>query len=222
MVAEVKSLSETVSVLNANRAIQPGNESANVNSPTVSASAIRKEMRELYERDKRKCSIIIRGVTCLPLEGVRSLFGEICGYLDHGSIQLEELTRVNSNICRAKVISSEERLRLLSNVSRLKDSPLYKNIFIQKDLTFAQRVELLDKRKAKNLARSRDAASNVEDHGRDASIIPGDGNITGNRDTFVCGFVDPSFGVGFVTIGTSKCQALSSMNSEARIGYDLN
>ena len=34
--------------------------------------------------------------------------------------------------------------------------------------------------------------------------------------------VDPSFGVGFLTIGTSKCQALSSMASEGRIGFDLN
>ena len=121
-------------------------------APTLNGNVVMSHVREVHEREKRKSSIVLRGFGDRNAEGMRALFREICNFLGVGEIELNNLVRVNPTIYRAKISLDEDRLRLLSSTYKLKNSTEYRNIFIQKDLTFQQRNEVIRKRRQRSFA----------------------------------------------------------------------
>ena len=53
-------------------------------------NAIMNEIREVYERDKRKKSVVIRGVMKKSEHEVKNIFNGACSYLAVGNIQISE------------------------------------------------------------------------------------------------------------------------------------
>ena len=72
---------------------------------------------------------------------------EICEYLNVGTVELCDIVRINEVLFRAKILNRESKLKLLSEVKKLKNSERYSSIYIQKDLTYEQRRVLLEKRR---------------------------------------------------------------------------
>ena len=114
--------------------------------PVVARKEVMEEVREVYEREKRASSIILRGVGDINPQELSSLFEESCSYLGVGVVTLGEVHKVNNNIYRAKIADREARLRLLNSAPKLNRSPDLKHIYIQRDLTFQQRQELFKRR----------------------------------------------------------------------------
>ena len=84
LVAEVKELTETIGSMRGNGS---DNVSTRQHSQVASVGAVADslngqsvmgEVRELYEREKRKCSIILRGVGEVTLDEVQTTFSSIC------------------------------------------------------------------------------------------------------------------------------------------------
>ena len=66
--------------------------------PTVGNSVVVTEMMEVYEREKWKSFIIIRGARDASEEEVGNIFLQICNYLNVGQIELLERTRVAHSV----------------------------------------------------------------------------------------------------------------------------
>ena len=125
------------------------------------------EVRELYERDKRKCSIIIRGVGGVSCDEVREIFGRICTFLGVENIELLDLTQAAPSVWRGKVTNVSKRVELLSKAKNLKSSSEFSRIYIQRDLTYRQRRAIMAKR-----------ASFGRGTGANAVELGGEGNRT--------------------------------------------
>lgn len=122
-----------------------------VDESTVRA-LIREETRELQERDKRKNSIIIRGL--LYGEDFQDRFNTIVSFLYPGSsapITLKDVVPISPSLVRAKISSLGVKQDLLSRSSKLSKSP-FSNVYISRDLTYLQREELRKRRAARQVA----------------------------------------------------------------------
>ena len=150
LVSEVKKLAETVASIQGVRGDRlPGPASENRPLPR-SDNSVLNEVREICEREKRKSSIIIRGVVDSSAEEVIQVFQEICTHLDVGSIEVMELTRVAPSVWRGKIMDVDKRYALLSEARRLRSSSDFRNIYVQRDLTYRQRMEVIEKRSQRN------------------------------------------------------------------------
>ena len=111
-------------------------------------ASVMSEVRELYEREKRKSSVVLRGVNSDTVAGASDLFRDLCQYLQVGVINLEEVVGIAPGVFRGKIACSESRYSLLAHAKDLRRSELYSRVYIQKDLTFRQRGEVIAKRAA--------------------------------------------------------------------------
>ena len=101
------------------------------------------EVRELHEREKRKDSIVIRGV---PPNEIDSRFKVISKFLcPNLDIYLSDVIPLKSNLIRAKVLNFNHRRELLLNSKKLAGSQ-FSSIYISRDLTYRQRSELKSRR----------------------------------------------------------------------------
>ena len=108
---------------------------------------IREESREMEERRKRKTLIVIRGVEAGGVAGVSAAFGPVARELTGGAVQLSDVLCINRDkkMYRAKISDDEVRDKLISNAKNLKNSQ-FSHIFINRDLTYKQRGELIRRR----------------------------------------------------------------------------
>ena len=110
---------------------------------------IREEVRELNEREKRKDSIIIRG---LPFgEDYQAKFNPIASYLlpeRSDPVTLVDVVSISPSLVGAKIPNSNLKQELLSRSNKLYKSQ-YAQVFISRDLTFNQREDLKRKRAAR-------------------------------------------------------------------------
>lgn len=110
---------------------------------------VRQEVREIQEREKRRNSLVIRGLTATTAAQVVSEFGDITSTMMGTRVTLSNVVKIpnNSGLWRAKLIDPDERKFVLERTKRLKGSQ-YDHIYIRKDLTYAQRMELKQRREA--------------------------------------------------------------------------
>ena len=109
------------------------------------------QIREMREREKRKDSIIFRGLGNIPVDGLAPKFRQICSKLDLDPITLVDVKKISSaNLFRARIEDAERRRELLLRCHRLRSSEEFSRVFINKDLTFQQREQLRAKRSALN------------------------------------------------------------------------
>ena len=112
-----------------------------VRDPAVRDS-IREEIRELHDRDKRRSSIVIRGL-CHDANFVYS-FNEVVASIwpDVSPPVLRDIFPIRANLVRATIEDGTMRRELLARCNCLKNSS-FSQVFISRDLTRAQRQELL-------------------------------------------------------------------------------
>ena len=107
---------------------------------------IRSELLELREQDKRKNSVVIRGISFVSEEIFIEQFNQICNKLINKTIVASEIAPINSRFIRFKIENKSDRLELLTSSRNLKGSREFAHIFISKDLTYQQRSELRNRR----------------------------------------------------------------------------
>ena len=161
LVADVKKLSEKVEQAvvgqRAETAGQASQSSVNIsngnigNNPDSSLSRkdVLSEVREMYERDKRKTSVVLRGLGNVTVQQASSTYAAVCRYLGLEVSPLTELTKINSNLFRGKINDNTRRLELLAAVPQLRRSNEFRSVYIQKDLTYRQRGEVIAARSAR-------------------------------------------------------------------------
>ena len=123
-------------------------------------SAIREEVRELTEREKRKESIIVRGISYT--DDFQQRFNSVVSFLwpeRTEQITLVDVVPINNALTRAKIKNINVKNELLSRSKNLHGSQ-FSNIYISRDLTFLQRQELRAKR-SRGLAPSVSSVSTV-------------------------------------------------------------
>ena len=119
-------------------------------APVPDRTLIREELREMREREKRRQSIIIKGLTAAGPREAGCKFDQLTESQFGMKIDLAEIMQIpgHSTMFRAKIISDEQRKLILENAKKLKGS-IYSSVYISRDLTRAQRTELFEKRKAR-------------------------------------------------------------------------
>ena len=113
---------------------------------TPLGTTIASEVRELYEREKRKSSTVIRGLQDVPLEQVQAAFDRMCAHLGLGNTTLMGIKRIGHTLFRANIEDSEARLRVLAAAKNLRNTDEFRRVFVQRDLTYKQRQEVVSRR----------------------------------------------------------------------------
>ena len=108
---------------------------------------VREELKELQEREKRKESVIIRGLEASSASDLVIKFSELTQHLMGTTVEISEVKAIPSHpdIYRAKIINANNRKLVLDNAKNLRGTR-YDKVFIKRDLTFAQRGELRERR----------------------------------------------------------------------------
>ena len=118
-----------------------------------SRDAIFNEVREVNEREKRKCSIILREFGYNSVNDVCDKFKEVCHVLNIGSIELNDVIKIgDKSFIRAKVLNDEKHTELLMATSKLRSIRGFENFYIQKDLTYHQRQELAERKRKSRMS----------------------------------------------------------------------
>ena len=173
LVADVKKLSERVEQAavgqRATTVVQSSQSPENIpngDNPPLSRKDVLSEVREMYERDKRKSSVVLRGLGNVTVQQASSTYAAVCRYLGLEVSPLTELTKINANLFRGRINDANRRQELLAAVPLLRRSDEFGSVYIQKDLTYRQRGEVIAARSARrsgNRTGNADAASN-HDH----------------------------------------------------------
>ena len=139
----------TITVGNLAEAVkQQGEKCVGSHSCKLDDNALYTKFSEFEDRTRRKDSIIVKGIQATDANHFSITFESITE-----KIIGEKLTPVrvhcidqNKAIYRADIPNRELRIKLLQNAKKLKDDNQYKNIYINKDLTFQQRKEARERR----------------------------------------------------------------------------
>ena len=112
-------------------------------SGTLNRGELYTELFEFEERKRRKDSLIIKGTDVRSENAFRTKFAEISTFVTGAAIVPDEVYCINSDnsLYRVSVLDKTKRLNLLQNAKKLKDSPNYTGIYLNKDLTYMQRQE---------------------------------------------------------------------------------
>ena len=138
----------------------PAHSSVMPQTSTEYRATIREEIREIAERDKRKQSIIIKGLNAGTPRDLALKFKRLTSEVMDRSVEVTEVTAIpnHSQIFRAKITDEDCRTFVLEKAKSLKDTEEYRHVYISRDLTYAQRTALFNKRKA----RKNEHAQNVK------------------------------------------------------------
>ena len=111
------------------------------------SSDVRRELRELLERDKRRESVIIRGLSASSPAALVTKFGEMTEKVMGFRVELTAVVPIpnHPDLWRAKIMCNDDRKRVLDGAKKLCGTE-YKDVYIRRDLTYAQRGELRQRR----------------------------------------------------------------------------
>ena len=112
-------------------------------SPDSYRRLVREEVRELDERKKRRCSLVIRGLETTSAEEAARRFSQVTEFLIGDKVCLTDVVRISSanDLFRGKVTDDELRKKVLDSSKKLRDSDRFGSVFIRRDLTYIQRQE---------------------------------------------------------------------------------
>ena len=120
----------------------------------ISREELYSELWEFEERKKRRESLIVRGTNAQNSSDFSRCFEEISTHLTGTAVVPDEIHRIGSGsstpLYRVKIRDSAVRMRLLSSARDLKSSDQFKDVYINRDLTFKQRSDLRARRLAQN------------------------------------------------------------------------
>ena len=109
-------------------------------------SIARDELVELRERDKRRDSVVIRGLDYVNDLEFQALFDQLTLALVNKKIELSGITQLNPRFIRARVLNRDDRVLLLSSTSALRTMSRFSSVYISRDLTYKQREDLRNRR----------------------------------------------------------------------------
>ena len=119
---------------------------------------VREELRELQEQQKRRGSLVIRGMGADSAADAIHRFETISEHLINQRVTLTDVVKIpsESDLYRGKVSDDSARKLILDSAKQLRNSSRFGAVFIRRDLTFKQRAELRARRAA--------AATSEDDH----------------------------------------------------------
>ena len=134
----------------------PNQSSPKEAPPTIDRDAIREEVREQREREKRRNSIIIKGLHATSANDVVTKFESLSEAHLGGKVTVTDVVKIpnQTHMYRANIMSDEHRKRVLDQARNLRGTSS-EVVFISKDLTRAQRTAMYEKRKARRDALSK-------------------------------------------------------------------
>ena len=114
--------------------------------------SIRKEVQELNEREKRRSSIIIKGLSASSPRELTQKFSQMTQEVMSLAPTLTDVSQIpnHPNIYRAKILDEGVRKQVLERSKSLRGSG-YNGVYISRDLTYAQRGELYARRQARRV-----------------------------------------------------------------------
>ena len=114
----------------------------------VEQRGLQSEVREYFEREKRKSSVFLRGCPCNSADEIQKLVDEISHALNIDRVILQNVQSLNTRgLFRVMIENSEGRRNLLENAKKLKNVNRFRNIYINRDLTYQQRQQLKERKK---------------------------------------------------------------------------
>lgn len=156
----VKKLCETVQILSDQmRNIVDGSVRQGIppNPPPVEGTRvlIREEIREMEERKKRRLSIIVTGLNIPDDSNLSAAFDPVARHLTGGPVPLSDIVCIDGDkkMFRAKVGSDAIKKKLLENAPSLAQGN-FRNVYVNRDLTYVQRQELKRRRESRRSAQS--------------------------------------------------------------------
>lgn len=144
LVAQVRSLTKDIGILRSSAPSVSGDRAGSRAAPFESSVMV--EVREVYEREKRKASVVLRGLGDIPVDQVQGVFNRICGCLNMDNVSLTDIRKLTPSLFRATIVDSHKRFRVLSEAKKLRFSDDFARVFVQRDLTYQQRSELVARR----------------------------------------------------------------------------
>ena len=143
--------------------IKAASNNSNPAQPTMDRDSIRALMRteliELKERDKRRTSVVVKGIPYSTQEEFLRKFATVTHSLINKDISPTDVTPIRPNYVRMTVDNRDDRLSLIAASPRLKKMKDFSHIFISKDLTYQQRTALRERRLARNTPNSNSVAT---------------------------------------------------------------
>ena len=120
-----------------------------IHSDSQYRTVVRQEVRELQEREKRRFSLVIRGLSSNTPTGVVAEFEDVTSSVMGTKVTLTEAKKIpnNPDLWRAKILDPEQRKLVLDRAKHLRGTQ-YDHIYIRRDLTFVQRMELRQRRES--------------------------------------------------------------------------
>ena len=109
---------------------------------------VREELRELQEQQKRRSSLVIRGLGAHSASAAVQAFEHVTEFLIDRKVTLTDVIQIPSetDLYRGKVIDDNTRKLILDKARQLKHSSQFSSVFIRRDLTYKQRSELRARR----------------------------------------------------------------------------
>ena len=119
-------------------------------SPQEYRKVVREELRELQEQQKRRTSLVIRGLCAGSADEAVRRFETVSEYLINQKVTLTDVVKIpsESDLYRGKVLDDNTRKLILDKSKQLKNSSRFESVFIRRDLTFNQRAEMKARRAA--------------------------------------------------------------------------
>ena len=146
-------LTNQVSILlgsaGSNGSQQIGNQGgSHSSSGSITRDNLYVELREYEERKKRSNSIIIKGTGAQNDSEFSTTFGNICQYLLGGTPAVKDVFCISRerSIYRVTFQDKDDKVAIMPLAKNLKDNQDFSRIFINRDLTYLQRQELIRKR----------------------------------------------------------------------------
>ena len=104
----------------------------------------------MRERDKRRHSIIVKGLRATSPTDLTNQFRQIAEEHMGTTVDLTDITLIpgHPTIYRAKIVDDTLRKLVLDKAKQLKGTE-HDSVFISRDLTYAQRTELYQRRQAR-------------------------------------------------------------------------
>ena len=152
-------------------------------------SIVHEELKEMREREKRRQSVIIKGLRASSSGDLTSKFEQLTEQVMGSKVSLSDVSSISGhpNIYRAKIMSDDLRKTVLEKAKMLRDTD-YSSVYISRDLTYAQRSELFARRKARqsepvhtqNLSAGKSQTENTPRPDEAVSVTPPTHTIQGN------------------------------------------
>ena len=150
--------------------------------PDEYRAIIRDEVKEIREREKRRHSVIVKGLKVKSGAELIDKFGHMTGEVMGTVVSLTEVAAIpnHPDMFRAKIMNDDHRKLILEKAKYLRDSSFH-SVFISRDLTFAQRAELFQRRQSRRAEQGqRDSHSRPRQITSDGQPAPVNNSVPGS------------------------------------------